>query len=420
MIRSRIRQRPLIAAALLLIPAFLAAQPTADGIFARFQVSQDGTSLGNFTARLEFEKAPLTVANFVGLAEGSKAWIDPVTYEVKREPFYDGIIFHRVIDGFVIQGGSPQGTGSDGPGYVFHDEFDPTLRHNAAGILSMANSGPSTNGSQFFVTLAATASLNDLHSVFGSIVEGYDVVADIGAVDTTGDNGSPRNRPLEDVVIDSVEIFRNGTAAQEFDISAQPLPKVTRVDARLRIDDGDFVLDYPQPVNQKIYLSTSPDLSTWTRFGASRIATSSLPLDPVEQTLASRFDLADTHGFASVAAVAYPDAIHSPPNVVGKEIEISNVGQPFVFRFLEPTSSSGSDFGDFGLVNDVNGDITAYSWEQEPYWVRSLIFVDNPNIRTLAVTFTFESATTGAYSGAVYPYTPQDSIGGTFILRDAP
>lgn len=161
------------------------------------------TSEGAFTVRLFEEEAPKTVANFAGLAEGSIEWQDPVTRQPIRKPFYDGLIFHRVIDGFVIQGGCPMGNGMGGPGYKFGDEFHPARRHSKAGILSMANAGPGTNGSQFFVTLAATPHLDDRHSVFGEVISGMDVVSRIGHVPTgRGD------RPVKDVVIESIKIER--------------------------------------------------------------------------------------------------------------------------------------------------------------------------------------------------------------------
>jgi peptidyl-prolyl cis-trans isomerase A (cyclophilin A) len=161
------------------------------------------TSEGNFTIRLFDQEVPNTVANFVGLAEGTKEWTDPRTSEKVKEPYYDGIIFHRVIDGFMIQGGDPLGQGYGGPGYQFADEFHPNLRHNKAGILSMANAGPNTNGGQFFITLAPTPHLDKKHSVFGEVESGMDVVRKIGSTKT-----GPRDRPVKDVVIQSVKIER--------------------------------------------------------------------------------------------------------------------------------------------------------------------------------------------------------------------
>lgn len=161
------------------------------------------TTLGNFTVELFEAKTPKTVANFVGLAEGSKEWIHPKTREKSKKPYYDGIVFHRIIQGFMIQGGDPLGEGYGGPGYQFEDEFHPELRHDRAGILSMANAGPNTNGSQFFITLGPTPHLDRRHSVFGAVVKGLDVIEKIGAV-PTGRN----DRPVTPVVMNKVTIER--------------------------------------------------------------------------------------------------------------------------------------------------------------------------------------------------------------------
>jgi peptidyl-prolyl cis-trans isomerase A (cyclophilin A) len=168
------------------------------GTYAEF-----ATTEGSFTVRLFEKEAPKTVANFVGLVEGTKEWRDPSTGEKKSGPYYDGIIFHRVISGFMIQGGDRLGTGTGGPGYNFGDEFHPSLRHSRAGILSMANAGPNTNGSQFFITLAPTPHLDNRHSVFGEVVEGLDVVKKIGAVPT-----GRQDRPVKPVVMNHVTIKR--------------------------------------------------------------------------------------------------------------------------------------------------------------------------------------------------------------------
>ena len=167
--------------------------------FANFETSE-----GNFKIRLFDKEAPGTVANFVGLAEGTKEWRDPRSGEHRKAPFYDGVIFHRVINGFMIQGGDPLGQGTGGPGYNFADEFHPQLRHSKAGILSMANAGPNTNGSQFFITLGPTPHLDNRHSVFGEVVEGLDVVKKIGAVPT-----GRQDRPVNPVTIKTITIERS-------------------------------------------------------------------------------------------------------------------------------------------------------------------------------------------------------------------
>lgn len=160
------------------------------------------TNHGDIICTLYEENAPNTVANFVGLATGKKRFEDPNDQKIKKEPFYDGTIFHRVIPSFMIQGGDRLGKGMGGPGYRFEDEFHSELRHDSAGILSMANSGPGTNGSQFFITDAPTPHLDNRHSVFGKC-ENLDIVSKIASVDRArGD------RPVEDVIIERIEISR--------------------------------------------------------------------------------------------------------------------------------------------------------------------------------------------------------------------
>ena len=168
------------------------------GVYAQFVTSE-----GNFTVRLFDQEAPKTVENFVGLAEGTKQWTDPKTNQKVTRPYYDGVIFHRVIDGFMVQSGDPLGQGIGGPGYTFSDEFHPKLRHSKAGILSMANRGPNTNGGQFFITLGATPHLDDRHSVFGEVTEGMDVVRKIGSTAT-----GPQDRPVKPIVIQTIKIER--------------------------------------------------------------------------------------------------------------------------------------------------------------------------------------------------------------------
>ena len=168
-------------------------------VYAHFE-----TNLGNFTAELFESKVPKTVAVFAGLADGTLEWKHPKTGEKHKKPYYDGIVFHRVIKGFVIQGGDPLGQGYGGPGFQFDDEFHPELRHDRAGVLSMANAGPNTNGSQFFVTLGPTPHLDRRHSVFGAVTKGLDVVEKIGAVQT-----DRNDRPATPVVINKLTIERS-------------------------------------------------------------------------------------------------------------------------------------------------------------------------------------------------------------------
>ncbi|MGD1820347.1 MAG: peptidylprolyl isomerase [Pleomorphochaeta sp.] len=181
----------------------------SDGLYAIIN-----TEKGDITLNLEFEKTPMTVMNFVGLAEGV------LNKEDEGTPFYDGLNFHRVIDNFMIQGGCPLGTGTGGPGYKFPDEFDSSLRHSGPGVLSMANAGPGTNGSQFFITHVETPWLDDKHTVFGKVVEGLDVVNSIAQGDK----------------INKVTIERVGDAAEGFIVSREKFEELIQNADKVRLE----------------------------------------------------------------------------------------------------------------------------------------------------------------------------------------
>ena len=209
-----------------------------DGIFADIQ-----TDKGDIVVKLEHEKTPVTVANFVSLAEGNSPFVNE---EYKDKPYYDGLIFHRVMKDFMIQGGDPQGTGRGNPGYRFKDEFDDSLTHSKKGILSMANSGPKTNGSQFFITHKETPWLNGKHTVFGEVVLGLDVVDSIANVET---GATGRNKPNVDVVMDKVEIVRQGKEAKKFDavqIMSDYFEEEKEVEAAFKKMIEDLVVEFGQ------------------------------------------------------------------------------------------------------------------------------------------------------------------------------
>jgi len=176
-----------------LISSLFSFAQTEDGLYAQIK-----TNKGDILLKLEYQKTPITVANFVSLVEGTNPFVEE---KLKGKPYYNGLKFHRVIADFMIQGGDPQGTGSGGPGYAFKDEFDESLKHTKGGILSMANAGPGTNGSQFFITHKATPWLDNKHSVFGEVLEGMDIVNAIAQGDQ----------------IMEVNIIKVGQEAKKFD-----------------------------------------------------------------------------------------------------------------------------------------------------------------------------------------------------------
>jgi len=181
----------------LVAPSSAGDKKMEPGLYAIFETSQ-----GNITIRLFEKEAPKTVANFTELAEGKRPWTDPATGKKVTRPLYDGLIFHRVIPGFMIQGGDPMGNGMGGPGYQFEDEFSKEVRFDMPGRLAMANAGPNTNGSQFFITDGLTPHLNMRHTIFGQVIEGQDVVHKIATVPTV-----PQDRPKTAVTM-KVKIVR--------------------------------------------------------------------------------------------------------------------------------------------------------------------------------------------------------------------
>lgn len=404
----------LLLAVPLLAVSGASAAPSADGLYSVFIVKRGAASVGEFSCKLEFAKVPRTVANFVGLAEGSRTFVDFQRGYATRRPFYDGLTFHRVVAGFVIQGGSPKGDGSDGPGYTFRDEFDPTLRHSKAGILSMSNNGLNSNGSQFFVTLAATPELDDLHSVFGEVVEGMSVVDSVQQGD----------------VIERVTIVRNGAVAQAFDAGGHGLPAVVEAGPALATTPAGFELNYTQPANAEFFVFQSDALATWSRLAGKE-------LEGVAPVVAPRDVSSVTAGkamqFFNVARVQYPDAIFTPPTVAGKKLSLANV------------SDAGTFALDFSLTNAAAGTyvltpsgsaplgphpVLSYTWTQEAYRGRLLAPISGlsvPNgpisdpVTEAVISFSFASATGGTAGGRLLTLFGQTiPLRGTFTLSELP
>ena len=211
-----------------------------DGIFADIQ-----TTKGDIVVKLYHDATPVTVANFVSLAEGNSTFVDE---KFKDKKYYDGLIFHRVIKDFMLQGGCPDGTGRGNPGYKFKDEFVDSLKHSKKGLLSMANSGPKTNGSQFFITHKPTPWLDNKHTIFGEVVVGLEVVDSIANVKTI-----PQDKPEVDVVMNTVEIIRNGKVAKKFDASQIMIDyfeEEKKVIAQMKKIKDDLIFDFQSQINE--------------------------------------------------------------------------------------------------------------------------------------------------------------------------
>jgi len=341
----------------------------ADGLYAAFD-----TSMGSFTCRLDYAEAPVTCANFAGLAEGSQHWIDPTTGSVRSDPFYDDLIFHRVITNFMIQGGDPLGTGSSGPGYAFPDEFS-SLSHSGPGILSMANSGPDSNGSQFFITLKNTDWLDNKHSVFGEVVDGMAVVFDIGSVATNSNA-----RPLEDVTIEQVNILRMGIAAENFDPLTQPLPEVTPQDLSMTHGTTMEVSAIAITNQCEVQIFNSMDLSGWSSFSSQYFPVAT---NTWEQTTSTNL----TTEFFKAAQVYYPQAVTAFSDIVDHTLTFTNGTDTLSFT---------PEAGGVGTSN-INGtpDTLVYwaDWTSEPYLGR--VVFDSAN----HVPFKFTLSTSGTCNG---------------------
>ena len=302
--------------ALLLL--LVTALTTQAQIYADFTVSQGGTSLGTFRARLDYQQAPRTCANFIGLATGERPFINPVNGSIEQRPYYDGIIFHRLVHNFVIQGGSPQGTGSDGPGYTILDEFDPSLRHTGRYILSMAKTNfPNTGGSQFFITLAPTPNLDDRHSVFGEVVDVAPFENGRALIDSFTDSTQfptgAGDRPTTPIVMDSVEIVRVGPEAEAFDINdpslslpeiVQSKVEVTSAEGMTADNGGSLTIEIEARDRHTYNVFGSTDLQSWTDFRTIHLFEEQLELPFAIDGTGDRF-------FVRLPAVSYvsnPDA----------------------------------------------------------------------------------------------------------------
>jgi len=328
----------------------LTAAPTADGLYARIQTSE-----GVFFAKLHFDKVPLTVANFVGLVEGSRAWLDFSTGAASNAPFYNGLLIPRAVPGFVIQMGSPTNTLSGSPGYQFSDEFYPDLKHDSAGVLSMANSGRDTNDCQFFITLDSTNSLDHKHSVFGNVVEGIGVVMAIG------------NLPASSVTIEQISMLRIGVAATSFNSTEWRLPEIRSAAInQVTVDKANdsYGLDFDRTTFSKYIVSHSSNLQSWSQINSST-------LTHLESTTPTTLDVSTVSAgqdkqFFRAAIATYT----SVPNTLnGLTINLNLIGSNETLNFTiteEPRDyiDYADPLGTFVLNEADSGAVGGYFWTQ--------------------------------------------------------
>jgi peptidyl-prolyl cis-trans isomerase A (cyclophilin A) len=369
----------------------------ANGIYADFT-----TSMGSFTCRLEYAIAPKAVANFIGLATGTRSWLDLPSGAARTNAFYNGLTFHRVVPGFVIQAGSPNGLGTDGPGYVFPDEISPALRFTNTGILAMANTGTNSNGSQFFITVTNTPSLNDGYTIFGELAGGTNVVLAINEVATNGNS-----QPLTNVYIQTVGIRRIGTAALAFDVNAQSLPVVTNLPLTIARSSGLVSLSFSNRLyaDNRLYFATN--FVSWTPEQLG-IEVSS----PTSNTIARGIDA--PAGFYLLSQIQYPSTTFAPKTVLSRRVALLfSGGNPMLTNNFD--SAGGGTYTFRNGTSTSTGIITNYTWIQEAYrgdlWP---IYFSGVVPMTLRLNFTGNAG--GSFNGTAYG-TPPSAVSGTFVLN---
>ena len=356
-----------------------------NGIYAEFN-----TSLGSYTCSLYYAYAPKAVANFIGLATGQRAWLDLPSGLARTNPFYNGLTFHRVITNFVIQAGSPNGLGTDGPGYAFVDEITNALQFDRYGVLAMANSGPDSDGSQFFLLATNNwPSLNNGYTIFGQLYGGSNVVYAINRVATDANN-----KPLANVYLNSIAIRRIGAAATNFNINAQGLPLVTNVNLKIARAGTYLSLSYSNRLYAENRIYSSSDLVNWT---ANLLGMdNALPL--VSSNLTTPSGPAQ---FFREAQIQYASSTGPPRQWYGKTLALfftSGLNGTNVTIF----NSSGT--GTYTYTN-APGTVYGYYWYQKTLpFNGSIIPIGYSGLGDVVINMHWKGAVAGTFSGTVYPY----------------
>lgn len=328
----------------LILTLLLALESQAsDPITADMVVSQGGDELGTITIEFDHEAAPMATANFIGLASGKLSWIDSTTGVVQHnKPYYDGLTFHRVIDGFMNQGGSQNGLGNDSPGYTFQDGAEVTngLDHSLSYRISMANSGLNSNGSQFFLTVGTPTWLDGKHIVFGQIKDTgpsrsvVDAINNVDVIDADGPDNDINtsadndNRPVDPVIIDSVTVDYHGI---NFDPSAQGLPIVSSPTLAAPITPATTTLEFIQPAGSTFHLAYSDDLTNWSRSSPRTLDINDTPFSSFPMPGAAT---GGPRQFFSPALVTYNPDTYMPASLANQTLTVDfNEATPMVFVF---------------------------------------------------------------------------------------
>jgi peptidyl-prolyl cis-trans isomerase A (cyclophilin A) len=347
------------------------------------------------------------VAYFIGLATGEQAWLDMKTGTVRNDPFYEGLTFHRVVTNFMVQAGSPNGEGNDGPGYVFTDEYDNSLRFDGFGRLAMANSGQDSNGGQFFITTTNNTSwLNDRHTIFGRLTGGSNVVYSIGRVATD----PLTDKPLASVVIQSVGIRRVGSAAKAFDIHKQGLPSVTSIPTRIRQTGSNSVaLDFQGREYSLNRVLSTTNFHNWDQYAF---------MSQIRTPLTHTFDLTNEAPslFFTVAQTLYPCVSLAPTNLNSRKLVLKITSPSGAGTVTVNFDAAGG--GKASYSQGTSGKVLSYNWSLNVFDGGYLwpITFEYAFMRPLYLGIYFKDATSGNFRGVGYTAKGLEAIVGTFTL----
>ena len=363
-------------------PGNLSAQIYAD-------VTVSGGVSGTFTITLEHTKAPVTVANFIGLATGKKGWLDLVTGGIRYDPFYNGVTFHRVIAGFMSQTGSRNGNGTDGPGYTFRDEIDPSLSHATPYTVAMANSGPDTDGSQWYVTEGNQSYLDGSYSIFGTVTSGQAICDALNAVTT-----DTSNRPVTPVTISSITV--HGPSLASFNLNPAGIPRILNGAPVLKAAGSTFSLGFDHEAYSEYFGFDSPDLASWSSFANQYFHSAPPPAGDYDVTSLAT----GSKHFYRFARVDYSSCYNpiTPSTIAGKTLTFPGLfGTSYVTVSIDATGTGGTYQYAFSGYAPNSGPLTAVT-HISPYSAYLYVTWDTGIIIAFDI-LNFSTANGGKFTG---------------------